>query len=78
MKFGLSQLGVKTPRLVLQIIQISAALGAALVAFFAGVDFPAETEAFILKAYSAVAATIAIIGQFFGVEPTTTYPTTKK
>lgn len=78
MKFGLTQLGVKTPRLVLQIIQISAALGAALVAFFAGVDFPAETEAFILKAYSAVAATIAIIGQFFGVEPTTTYPITKK
>lgn len=78
MKFGLTQLGVKTPRLVLQIIQISAALGAALVAFFAGVDFPAETEAVVLKVYSAVAAAVAILGQFFGIEPTTTYPTTKK
>lgn len=78
MKFGLSQLGVKTPRLVLQIIQISAALGAALVAFFATVEFPAATESLILKVYSSVAAAIAIIGQLFGIEPTTTYPTTKK
>jgi len=78
MKFGLTQLGIKTPRIVLQIIQISAALGAALVAFFAAVEFPAATESAILKVYSAVAAAIAILGQFFGVEPTTTYPTTKK
>lgn len=68
MKFGLSELTTKTPLWVFKLIQFSAALGAALVAFFAAVEFPAATEAIVMKIYTGIAAAIAIIGQFFGID----------
>ncbi|WP_273215571.1 hypothetical protein [Runella zeae] len=77
MKFGITQLWAKTPTIILQVIQFMAALGAALVAFFAKADYPAELENIILKIYADVMALIAIAGQFFGVETTETYPVKK-
>lgn len=73
MKFGLTEITTKTPRFVLQLIQITSALGAALVAFFAAVDFPDATEAIVMKVYAGISAAIAIVGQFFGIDPLDDY-----
>lgn len=78
MKFGISQFWAKTPAVILQAIQFMAALGAALVAFFAQAEYPAELENTIMKVYVDLTALLAIIGQFFGVETTETYPVNKK
>ncbi|WP_428657578.1 hypothetical protein [Runella sp.] len=77
MKFGITQLWAKTPAILLQGIQFMVALGAALVAFFAKAEYPAELENIILKIYLDLAAGIAILAQFFGVETTDTYPVKK-
>lgn len=77
MKFGVTQFWAKTPTIILQAIQFLAALGAALVAFFAKAEYPAELENTIMKIYVDLTALLAIIGQFFGVEATETYPVKK-
>lgn len=77
MKFGLTQFWAKTPTIILQAIQFMAALGAALVAFFAKAEYPAELENIIMKIYLDLSAGLAILAQFFGVETTDTYPVKK-
>lgn len=77
MKFGITQFWAKTPAIILQAIQFMAALGAALVAFFAKAEYPAELENIIMKIYLDVSAALAILAQFFGVETTDTYPVKK-